>query len=206
MKIYSLLIIFCFLNVIICDVEGVNQQSLQEAFTSSLKFINNFHQSEFTIPEYEKFSNLKLNLQQLYSNNVQFRFDEYGLLHIKFVNLKISISGNFKFGGGFLNILFSGPFTVDLTNFIWEHTVAVSSSKNSGKYNINSKYISESDIYYISRFKLKPHIVKIGDTSNPIKKEFENNFKKFNLNNFKEYMKKIIKSIFNSLENNLNKV
>ena len=205
MKIYSLLIIFCFLNVIICDVEGVNQQSLQEAFTSSLKFINTFHQSEFTIPEYEKFSNLKLNLQQLNSNNVQFRFDEYGLLHIKFVNLKIQIVGNYKFNSGFLGFLFGGPFTADLMNFSWEHTVAVSSSKNSGKYYINFKYISESDMFYNLRFKLN-NALKNNDISNSFKNGFQNNFKKFNLNNFKEYMKKIIKSIFNSLENNLNKV
>ena len=205
MKILSFLVIFCFLNVIICDVEGVNQQSLQEAFTNSLKFINNFHQSEFTIPEYEKFSNLKLNLPQLYSNNVQFRFDEYGLLHIKFVNLKIKILGNYRFSTGFFGMFLGGPFTAELMNFSWEHTVGVSSSKNSGKYYISSKYISESDMFYNLRFKLN-NALKNNDISNSFKNGFQNNFKKFNLNNFKEYMKKIIKSIFNSLENNLNKV
>ena len=166
--------------------------------------LNTFNQSKFNISEYEKFYNLKLNLQRLYSTNVQFRFDENGLLHIKFVNLKVSITGNIKFRIGFISPLYRGHFNAELTNLRWEHTISVSSSKIFGKYKINFRPISESDIDYIPKIKIKT--IKNSDRiSNLLQNELEKKFKKYYLSNFKEYLRKLIKTIFNSLENNLNK-
>ena len=35
MKFYSLLVLLCYLQTLICDKAGVNQESLKEAFTLS---------------------------------------------------------------------------------------------------------------------------------------------------------------------------
>ena len=35
MKFYSLLVLLCFLQTLICDKAGINQESLKEAFTLS---------------------------------------------------------------------------------------------------------------------------------------------------------------------------
>ena len=85
MKDYSILIIFCILQVLICDKAGVTQQSLQDAFTTSLPFIKSFHPEPFTLSS-SSLENLRLAYTELNSNNIQFRFDEYGLLHLQFVN------------------------------------------------------------------------------------------------------------------------
>ena len=106
MKFYSLLVLLCFLQTLICDKAGINQESLKEAFTLSLPFIKSFHPSPYSLTGSTKFTNAKFSFTEIGPNNIQFSFDEFGLLHLKFVNLKGKLEGKFlngrSSGGNFL--------------------------------------------------------------------------------------------------------
>ena len=156
MKDYSILIIFCILQVLICDKAGVTQQSLQDAFTTSLPFIKSFHPEPFTLSS-SSLENLRLAYTELNSNNIQFRFDEYGLLHLQFVNIKGLLTGKafgpiFYSGGGLFaraRVQAVYNFTAILSNINWEETYAVESTKQAdGKYDMKFKSMSESSISF----------------------------------------------------------
>ena len=58
-----------------------------EAFNTSLPFIKSFHPEPFQLTG-STLRNAKLSYTELTSKNIEFKFDEYGLLHLKFFNLK----------------------------------------------------------------------------------------------------------------------
>ena len=95
MKIFSLFIIFCFLETLLCDVAGADINTIQKAFNKALPDMKKIHQSRFNLPNKKnKFEDIKLDFEQINSNNIRFKYDEFGLLQINFVNLKFKISGN----------------------------------------------------------------------------------------------------------------
>ena len=73
-------------------------------------------------------NNAKYTYTELNSNNVQFKFDEYGLLHPKFINIKGQLSGR-----AFPQIIYPPIrssivfiyYKADLNNINWEETYAV---------------------------------------------------------------------------------
>ena len=157
MKVYSIFIIFCLLQTLICDKPGVTQQSLQDAVTTSLPFIKSFHPAPFSLSG-SSLRSAKLSYTELNTNNIQFRFDEFGLLHLKFVNIKGIVKGTTftkhiaYLGGGKYSIkrpfTFYTSFTAELS-INWEETYAVESTqKADGKYDVKFKSMSESSIAY----------------------------------------------------------
>ena len=95
MQTHFLLILICLIEALICDKAGVNQKSLVEAFNTSLPFIKSFHPEPFQLTG-STLRSAKLSYTELTSKNIEFKFDEYGLLHLKFVNLKGQVSGLFS--------------------------------------------------------------------------------------------------------------
>jgi len=95
MQTHSLLILICLLGALICDKVGVNQKSLLEAFNTSLPFIKSFHPAPFHLSG-STLRSASLSYTELTPKNIEFKFDEYGLLHLKFVNLKGKITGSFS--------------------------------------------------------------------------------------------------------------
>ena len=94
MQTHSLLILICLLGALICDKVGVNQKTLVEAFNTSLPFIKSFHPAPFQLSG-STLRSASLSYTELTHKNIEFKFDEYGLLHLKFVNLKGKVTGSF---------------------------------------------------------------------------------------------------------------
>ena len=205
MKVYSILIIFSFIQTLICDKPGVTQQSLQDAFTISLPFIKSFHPAPFSLSG-SSLRTVKLSYTELNSNNIQFRFDEFGLLHLKFLNIKGQVTGttSTKQTTSIHNIEIRRPFTfytsftAELNNINWEETYVVESTKkDDGKYDVKFKSMNESPIAYnIFRVSIKNGF-----------KEEENSTKiqiyKLNFTPFKAHLKKISGLILETLQNRL---
>ena len=105
-----LLIIFCLLQVLKSSTVGWNEQFLKDASAKTLKYERAYHQESIKLEDKDEFYELKLNCPPLTSNNIQFRFDEYGLLHIRFVNLKAIVTGKYIFQ---LFFRITVPFTVN---------------------------------------------------------------------------------------------
>jgi hypothetical protein len=88
-----------------------------------------------------------LNYPPLTLDNIQFRFDEYGLLHIKFVNLKLTITGKHNYA--FMFFRGDAPFIVKLNDFNWEQVFVVAKKElDNGKLDIKFKPSEESKFSY----------------------------------------------------------
>ena len=84
---------------------------------------------------------------QLILDNIQFSFDENGTLHIKFVNLKVAVYGNYKYGIGFAQIV--NEFYAALNNLSWEMLFSVSKEElEDGKLDLTFKQIATSAFKY----------------------------------------------------------
>ena len=201
MKVYSMFIVLCFFQVLICDNEGVTEQSLQEAFKTSLPYIKSFHPKYISLTD-SILNSLQLSYTELTSSNVQFKFDEMGLLHIKFVNLKGKIKGNTITQKSkklhWMKIL--APFIAELSNIGWEETYSVKSKKNDdGKYDVRIKRITETPISYnIFKFTMYD-----GTDEEQIRTKVQ--IKNLNFTPFKNYLKKISGAILDNLQKKLNK-
>jgi len=205
MKVYSIFIIFCFFQTLICDKPGVTQESLQEAFTTSLPFIKSFHPLPFVLSG-SSLREAKFSFTELNSNNIQFSFDEFGLLHLKFVNLNGKVKGttfteyshripHIKYNW-FMKTDFC-DYTAELSNINWEETYSIESTKKAdGKYKVKYKGMTDSKISY-----------KIFGVNGPCKdKEGEVATIKFQITKldfdpFKSYLKKISGLILETLQN-----
>ena len=123
MKVNSIfLITFCLLQVLNCETIGLNEQSLKNAAAKTLKYTRIYHQDSIKLNEIKnekaQLVDLKFSYLPLTSDNIQFRFDDYGLLHIKFVNLKATLKGKNIFKLVFIKVV--SDFTAQLSNFNWE--------------------------------------------------------------------------------------
>ena len=156
------------------------------------------HQSRFNLPNKKnKFEDIKLDFEQINSNNIRFKYDEFGLLQINFVNLKFKISGNTYNKFYFLKKKIG--FSAQLTNFNWEVTYALSSTKLSkGKFSIKYKPTGESDIkFYTLNVKIN------NDSGNNInEKIIPSQIKNLNFSPVKKHLKKLVKLIFDNLQKN----
>ena len=201
MKVYSMLIVLCFFQVLICDNEGITEQSLQEAFKTSLPYIKSFHPKYISLTD-SILNSLQLSYTELTSSNVQFKFDEMGLLHIKFVNLKGKIRGNTmtQKSKKFYWMKVLAPFIAELSNIGWEETYSVKSKKNAdGKYDVRIKSITETPISYnIFKFTMYD-----GTDEEQIRTKVQ--IKNLNFTPFKNYLKKISGAILDNLQKKLNK-
>ena len=183
MKIYSFLILLWILKTLICDKEDELLRELKDALKISLPYIKSFRPESLTLAINANFSYTELN-----SNNIQFKFDEYGLLHIKFVNISGQVKAKdipYKTAHLFHRLAYTN-YTVELNNINWEQTYAVSWTKtNSGKYDAKFKNMTESSISF--------NVIRVTLQKETKGKKFavEYKIKKMDYTPLKSYLKKI---------------
>ena len=202
MQAYSLLILIFLLQALICDKAGINQKSLEEAFDTSLPFIKSYHPAPFKLSG-STLKTASLSYRELTANNIQFKFDEYGLLHLKFVNLKGQVSGiisgsSFTKINGIMRFRRLSRYRADLSNITWEETYAVESTKKAdGKYDVKFKSMTESSISY-NIFRVAITRGQKGEEAN-VKLQIKN----LNFTPLKSHLKKISGLILETLKNRL---
>ena len=188
-----LLIIFCLLQALNSSREGLNEQSLIDATTKILKYAKIYHENLMKLEDKENLYDLELYCPSLILDNIQFSFDENGNLHIKFVNLKLVVSGKYKYGIGFSHIV--NDFRAALNNFYWNVIFAVSKEElEDGKLDIKFKQIASSSFKYDVMLLSKTENIEIKNINISLSVE----------DDLKELLKKNIG--FNPLENQLKKV
>ena len=200
MKVYPIFIILSLLQILICDIEGISQNSLQKALTKSLPFIKSSHPKRIDLPKCKNFENIEMTYSEIKNYNIQFFFDDYDLLHIKFSNLNAKLKGRFLM---YLVMLTADPtFEADLSNISIEQTFALKSSNlGGGKYDIGFKSAGFSDIKF--------NVLKLNiDFGNPkLKESFTITAKKaiydIDFNRFKEHLNKLTTKILENLKMSL---
>jgi hypothetical protein len=201
MQVYSLFILICLLQALICDKAGINQKSLEEAFDTSLPFIKSYHPAPFKLSG-SSLKSVSLSYTELTTKNIQFKFDEFGLLHLKFVNLKGQLSGSFSASSttkpkGFRFRRLS-RFRADLSDITWEETYAVESTKkDDGKYDVKFKSMTETSISY------KIFRVTISKAQKAEETNVKLQISKLNFTPLKSHLKKISGLILETLQNRL---
>jgi uncharacterized membrane protein YobD (UPF0266 family) len=191
MKVFSALILFCFLQTLMCD-SALNTTFLFHTYNNSLKYIKAFHPSPLIVKKQKNagtFSlySLSLDYADLTSKNAQFKVDEFGVLHIKYSNLKLTLKGSLL-TSSFRKLKNLSSFTATLSNVTFEFIYGFTSKElSTGKREFKFGLTSETPVsfkiskfvtaktassYYVSEAKLQ--ITKIDFT--PLK----NHFKKIN--------------------------
>ena len=201
-----LLIIFCLLQVLNSSTVGLNEQSLKDAAVKTLKYARVYHQESIKLEDKDNIHDLKLNCPPLTSNNIQFSFDEYGLLHIKFINLKATVTGNY-----ILKMIFriTVPFTAKLNNFNWEQVFVVSKKDlGNGKLDIKFKPTEESKINYNMILYNKNNMVMTNTNTKgpfpfPFIENIKNGLKDLDFNSLKNQLKKVAQLILETLQSDL---
>lgn len=153
MKVYSFLILLCFLETLICDVEGLNTTNLHETFNNSLKYLKTFHPEPFyaELKSSKKvLTNLRLGYADLNGRNVDFNLDEFGLLHVKYINLKLTLTG--KYPSTYRRYYtFYSNFTAEIYNVNLEQIYGVKSQKlDNGTYELKFGHTSDSEVLFSS--------------------------------------------------------
>ena len=206
MKVNSILIItFCLLQVLNCATIGVNEQSLKNAAAKTLKYTRMYHQDSLKlndnkITDQNQLKELKFSYPSLTSDNVQFSFDDYGLLHIKFVNIKATITGK-----NYLRFLFgiTTDFTAQLSNFNWEQVFVVSKKDlGNGKLDIKFKSTEESEVNF-SIFRFTSQRQNMKELPFPIEQTIKGNLKKLDFTPVKNQLKKVAQLILETLQSDL---
>ena len=200
MKIYSILIFFCALNVLICEPEGVTIRNLENALANMIPYAKSFHPAKFTLPRTSNLNNLKMDYTDLVPGNVQFKYDDFGLLHITFVNLKLHVSGAYYVKNG--NERKTINFSADLNNLKWERTYAISSKIVNKLYNIKFQPTADFAISF------KTSNIKLGNylnTKSLVEKMLPGQLKTINFSAFKQHLEKLVSVLFETLQTNLNK-
>ena len=203
MKTLTILVTFCLLQALMCISLEVTEESLKKAVVESVPFLKVFHQESLKIDNKESLSNLVLKYPVLNSGNIQFKFDDFGLLHIKYVNLKLILSGRNK--SKVYAFSFSSDFTAELTNFSWEQIYAVKvSDLGNGKVDLKKTKTSELEANFNIN---KLTIQKIDPKAN--KQDLEANIKAqlklVNLEPLKQQLRKVTDLIFETLQADLSK-
>lgn len=198
MKVFSLIVTFCLLQVLMCVSMEVNEQTLKNAASKSLPFVKVFHQDTLTIESKGLLHGITIHYPVLTVGNMQFKFDEFGLLHIKYLNLRLQIFGRNRVNLARFN--FESRFNAELNNFNWEQIFAVKLlDVGNGKVEIKYTKTSESEVSFnISKFNVKAESkFNIKDMDNTIKSQI----KELNFNPLKEQLRKITQLIFDTLQN-----
>ena len=195
MKVYSLLILFCFLQIIICDYK-ISQKEFKDAVKISLPFIKSFHIPPFLLWN----ANLQgafFTYTELNANNIQYEYDEFGL-HVKFINIKGQIKGEYLTGfysrSSFLK---HHNFTAELSKINWEETFAVDSiKKDNGKQDLYFNSMSESEISF--------NIFKVTANISYQEEQFlKSQIKRVDFYEFKKFLKKVSSLILETIKNRL---
>ena len=142
-----LLIILCLLQALNSSTDGLNEESLIDATAQILKYAKIYNEQLLNLEDKENLHDLKLYCPPLILDNFKFSFDEDGNLLIKFVNIKIVVSGKYNYGIGFSNIV--NDFSAALNNFYWAMVFSVSKEElEDGKLDVKFKQIATSAFKY----------------------------------------------------------
>ena len=203
MKALPILVTFCLFQALMCVSLEVTEEGLKKAVVESVPFLKVFHQESLKIDNKESLSNLVLKYPVLNSGNIQFKFDDFGLLHIKYVNLKIKVTGQSKVSVIAFRLL--SRFTAELTNFSWEQVYAVKvSDLGNGKVSLKKTKTSEGEASFNIN---KLTIQNIDPKAN--KQDLEANIKiqlkLINLDPLKQQLRKVTDLIFETLQAELSK-
>ena len=149
-----LLIILCLLQALNSSTDGLNEESLIDATAQILKYAKIYNEQLLNLEDKENLHDLKLYCPPLILDNFEFVFEENGNLLIKFVNIKIVVSGKYNYGIGFTNIV--NDFSAALNNFYWAMVFSVSKEElEDGKLDVKFKQIATSafkyDVFLLSK-------------------------------------------------------
>ena len=175
-----LLIIFCLLQALNSSTDGLNEQSLKDALAKIIKYANIYHETWINLKDKESLYDLKLYCPPFNLDNIQFSFEENGNLSIQYINLKLVVTGKYKYGIGFSNIV--NDFSASLNNFYWNIIYEVSKEElEDGKLDVKFKMLASSAFKY-DVFLLTKTAIEIKDQNTSI--SIEDNLKGLLSNNF----------------------
>jgi hypothetical protein len=175
-----LLIIFCLLQALNSSTDGLNEQTVIDAASKILKYAKIYHEEWMNLEDKESLYNLKMYCAPLILDNIKIKFEENGNLNIAFVNLKLVVTGKYKYGIGFSNIV--NDFSASLNNFYWNIIYEVSKEElEDGKLDVKFKMLSSSAFKY-DVFLLTKTAIEIKDQNTSI--SIEDNLKGLLSNNF----------------------
>ena len=175
-----LLIIFCLLQALNSSTDGLNEQTVIDAASKILKYAKIYHEEWMNLEDKESLYNLKMYCAPLILDNIKIKFEENGNLNIAFVNLKLVVTGKYKYGIGFSNIV--NDFSASLNNFYWNIIYEVSKEElEDGKLDVKFKMLSSSAFKY-DVFLLSKTAIEIKDQNTSI--SIEDNLKGLLSNNF----------------------
>ena len=153
MRVYSALILFCFLQTLMCDV-SLNTTQLLQTYNNSLKYIKAFHPSPFSVRGPKNAGNtftltsLSLDYADLTDKNAKFTIDEFGVLHVKYTNLKLTLKGSYPIST-IRSLRYSTSFTATLSNVTFEFIYGIASKQlEDGKHEFKFGLTSESGVTF----------------------------------------------------------
>ena len=170
MKVYSALILFCFLQTLMCDT-ALNTTFLFHTFNNSLKYVKAFHPTPFTVKGAKNsgtftLNSLKLDYADLTGKNVEFKVDEFNVLHVKYTNLKLTLKGSFPttIQRRLRNYV---SFTATLSNVHFEFLYGFTSKEVSlGKHEYKFGLTSETPVTFkVSKFTSGKNVTATYETS-----------------------------------------
>ena len=175
-----LLIIFCLLQALNSSTDGLNEQTVIDAASKILKYAKIYHEEWMNLEDKESLYNLKMYCAPLILDNIKIKFEDNGNLNLAFVNLKLVVTGKYKYGIGFSNIV--NDFSASLNNFYWNIIFEVSKEElEDGKLDVKFKMLSSSAFKY-DVFLLTKTAIEIKDQNTSI--SIEDNLKGLLSNNF----------------------
>ena len=199
-----LLIIFCLLQALNSSTDGLNEQTVIDAASKILKYAKIYHEEWMNLEDKESLYNLKMYCAPLILDNIKIKFEENGNLNIAFVNLKLVVTGKYKYGIGFSSVV--NDFRAALNNFRWNAIFEVSKEElEDGNLELKFKQISSSSLKYDvllltkSEYNLKEQNTSISIEDN-LKGLLSNNFGYFPLTN---QLKKIAELILVTVKSDL---
>jgi hypothetical protein len=198
MKVFSVLVAFVLLQAIMCEVEGVTVLKLQKAFNDSLPYLKAFNPKRIKLAASNKFSRLYLNFTNFTHHNIEFKYDEFNILHVKFVNLKPVLTGSYLAKKGFKSVY--ANFQAQLNKVTWATSFSVKVDLlRTGKKELKYKMYGDGDFSFnVERFTLKHYTEKDSAFKNA-KAELKN----LNFKDFKEFLRKSVVLTLDTLKKEL---
>jgi len=201
MKVFSVLVAFVLLQAIMCEVEGVSVLKLQQAFNRSLPYLKAFHPGKIKLAPANKFGNVYLNFTNFTHHNIQFKYDEFNILQIKFVNLKATLTGRYLVKSGILfkkNIY--ANFQAQLNKISWATSFSVKVDHlTTGKKDLKYKMYGDGDFSVnVEKLALKHYTEKDLQV-----KSAKAEIKHLNFDSFKDFLRKSVTLTLDNLKNDL---
>ena len=198
MKVFSVLVAFVLLQAIMCEVEGVTVLKLQKAFNDSLPYLKAFNPKRIKLAASNKFSRLYLNFTNFTHHNIEFKYDEFNILHVKFVNLKPVLTGSYLAKKGFKSVY--ANFQAHLNKVTWATSFSVKIDHlSTGKKELKYKMYGEGDFSFnVEKFALKHYTEK-----DLVFKTAKAELKSLNFKDFKEFLRKAAVLTFDTFNKEL---